>query len=170
MQHDTLRATTRHARAGALLLALALGRCSDRLGLVQPPAEGPRRSVTTEHPEWRGYWRSGTELWVYDMTPEVGMQTFFGDGTPVPPTRGKRGGTEKFFSVPPRVVPLRPGREPVQSQRIEYRCCVPAMYARFPYTWMLDTVSSLPTPETGLPACLPVRRSMASSAWLCAST
>lgn len=79
MRHNTVREALHHARAGALLLAMALAGCSDRLSPLHPSEEGARRSVTTEHPEWKGYWRSATELWVYDMTPEVGIQSFFGD-------------------------------------------------------------------------------------------
>lgn len=80
MHYRSFAAQIRRARSGALLLGLALGGCSDRVSPLHPSAEGARRNVsTTEHPEWRGYWRNATELWVYDMTPEVGIQTFFGE-------------------------------------------------------------------------------------------
>ena len=61
------------------LLALALGACTDQQPLIQASGAGPSRNTGVQHPEWRGYWRSPTELWVYDMTPEIGINSAYGE-------------------------------------------------------------------------------------------
>jgi len=62
---------------GSLLCGLAA--CQDDLVEPEAPAgpDGPQRvlQLADQPPEWRGYWRNGNTLWVYDMSPEIGLNT-----------------------------------------------------------------------------------------------
>ncbi len=57
------------------LLALALGACTDRQPLIDARDTAPGRNVESQPSTWRGHWNSPLELWVYDKTPEVGMNS-----------------------------------------------------------------------------------------------
>lgn len=83
MRSISPHAHRRFALAGTALLCAALAACSDEIPLLQPTGDGLRRSVTEQPAEWRGYWRSDRELWVYDMTPEVGINLAYGDTVPM---------------------------------------------------------------------------------------
>lgn len=63
------------------IACLALAACNDELPLSSRPVQaGPSRSNVYAQPyHWRGHWQSGTELWVYDKSPELGMNVHMFD-------------------------------------------------------------------------------------------
>jgi hypothetical protein len=65
------------SRLAAAALILFSAACTDRQPLLEASAE-PGLSSSTQPAEWKGFWKSVTELWVYDMTPEIGMNSAFG--------------------------------------------------------------------------------------------
>lgn len=69
------------------LLAAALAACTDRQPLAHAGGASPRM-VENQHAEWRGYWRDPLEFWVYDMTPEIGINSAFGESAILQNIRG----------------------------------------------------------------------------------
>jgi hypothetical protein len=73
-----MQPSVRFRRAAApMLAAIVIGACTDQRVLLEPTA-APARSVGSQPAEWKGYWRNANELWVYDMTPEIGLNSSYG--------------------------------------------------------------------------------------------
>lgn len=56
------------------LIVATLGACTDQQPLPSVPQDAPQ-TVYAPTSTWRGHWNSPLELWVYDKTPEMGMNT-----------------------------------------------------------------------------------------------
>jgi hypothetical protein len=80
MDGNMMFGTPRFAATATALLAFAMAACSDHTptGAVKAAARPAAHDGSGPTPaEWKGYWRNDTTLWVYDMTPEVGVHTWF---------------------------------------------------------------------------------------------
>ena len=63
------------AAAGAFAV-IASAACTDELPLASRPEPGaPRHTAFYQPPNWRAHWQSGSELWVYDKTPELALNS-----------------------------------------------------------------------------------------------
>lgn len=80
MRKAALRTQWRLTTAAALLIVGASAGCTDHPGMIEAPLDGPRLSGHTQPAEWKGFWKKDLELWVYDMTPEIGLNSSAGGG------------------------------------------------------------------------------------------